>query len=94
MIKSFKCKKTEKIFHGRFSKKLPQKIQRVAARKLIMLHYALTINKLRVSPANKLETLGGDRAGQHSIIRISKQWRICFEWHDDSVMNVEIIDYH
>jgi len=93
MIKSFKCKETENIFHGRFSKKLPQKIQRVAARKLTMLHYASTINDLCAPPANKLETLGGDRAGQHSI-RINKQWRICFEWHDDNVINVEIIDYH
>lgn len=37
MIKSFKCKETEKLFHGRFSVKLPQAIQRTAAIKLTML---------------------------------------------------------
>lgn len=35
----------------------------------------------------------GDRAGQHSI-RINKKWRICFEWQEGIVLNVEIVDYH
>src|SRR6266480_1898999 len=34
MITSFQCKETEKIFNGKFSSKLPQAIQRLAARKL------------------------------------------------------------
>jgi proteic killer suppression protein len=34
MIKSFKSEGTEKIFRGQFSRKLPQDIQRAAARKL------------------------------------------------------------
>ena len=34
MIKSFKCKETEKVFRGQFSRQLPQDMQRVAARKL------------------------------------------------------------
>ncbi|MBW2298367.1 MAG: type II toxin-antitoxin system RelE/ParE family toxin, partial [Deltaproteobacteria bacterium] len=31
--------------------------------------------------------------GQYAI-RINKQWRVCFEWHDDNAFNVEIVDYH
>jgi toxin HigB-1 len=93
MIKSFKCKETEGIFQGRFSKKLPNEIQRVAERKLIMIYRAVAINDLRVPPANRLEVLSGKRKGQHSI-RINDQWRICFKWHDDGVYNVEIVDYH
>ena len=93
MLKAFKCKETEKIFKGRFSNKLPQNIQRVAERKLIMIHRARELNDLRIPPANHLETLKGRRKGQHSI-RINDQWRICFKWHDDGVYNVEIIDYH
>lgn len=93
MIKSFKCKETEKIFAGRFSRKLPQDIQRLAARKLIMLHFAQSLNDLRIPPANRLEALCAERAGQHSI-RINQQWRICFEWRDDGVQHVEIVDYH
>jgi toxin HigB-1 len=93
MITSFKCSETEKIFYGRFSKKLPQDIQLLAARKLTMLHFSKSLMDLRIPPANRLEALSGDRAGQHAI-RINRQWRICFEWHDDGVQQVEIIDYH
>ena len=93
MIKIFKCKETEKIFHGRFSKKLPQDIQRLAERKLIMIHRAGNLSDLRVPPANRLEKLSGNRERQHSI-RISDQWRICFEWREEGVYSVEIVDYH
>ncbi len=93
MIKDFKCKETQFIFNGLFSKKLPQDIQRLAERKLIMLHRAAEINDLRVPPANRLETLSGDRKGQHSI-RINNKWRICFEWKEDGVHGVEIVNYH
>ncbi len=93
MIKDFKCKETESIFNGLFSKKLPQSIQILAERKLIMLHRAANINDLRVPPANRLEILSGNRKGQHSI-RINKKWRICFEWREDGVYSIEIIDYH
>ena len=93
MIRGFKDKEAEKVFNGRFSKKLPQDIQRVAERKLIMLHKAATLNDLRIPPSNRLEALKGNRKGQHSI-RINDQWRICFEWREDGVYEVEIVDYH
>lgn len=93
MIRGFKDKETEKVFNGLFSKKLPQDIQRVAERKLIMLHMAVILNDLRVPPSNRLEALKGNRKGQHSI-RINNQWRICFKWREDGVYVVEIIDYH
>jgi proteic killer suppression protein len=38
MIKTFKCKETERLFNGQFSRRLPHDIQRMAARKLEMLH--------------------------------------------------------
>ena len=93
MIKDFKCRETEKIFHGRFSKKLPHDIQRIAERKLIMIHRAGNLGDLRVPPANRLEKLSGNREKQHSI-RINEQWRICFEWREEGVYGVEIVDYH
>jgi proteic killer suppression protein len=93
MIKAFKDKEAEKVFNGRFSKKLPHTIQRIAERKLIILHRALNLNDLRVPPANRLESLKGNREGQHSI-RINDQWRICFAWREDGVYDVEIVDYH
>ncbi|OGR06185.1 MAG: plasmid maintenance system killer [Deltaproteobacteria bacterium RIFOXYD12_FULL_50_9] len=93
MIQSFKCKETEKIFDGRFSSKLPQSIQRLAARKLEMLDGSEEVDDLRSPPGNRLEALAGDRTGQHSI-RINDQWRICFIWRDGNAFEVEITDYH
>jgi len=93
MIRGFKDKETEKVFNGRFSKKLSQDIQQMADRKPIMLHRAAILNDLRVLPSNRLEALKGIRKGQHSI-RITNQWRIWFEWREDGVYEVEIIDYH
>jgi proteic killer suppression protein len=42
---------------------------------------------------NHLEALNDDRKGQHSI-RVSDQWRICFRWHGEDALDVEIVDYH
>jgi len=93
MIKSFKCKEAEKVFNNRFSRKLPHDIQRIAQRKLKMINAAAHLSFLTVPPANRLEELGGNRAGQHSI-RINDQWRICFKWRGSDAYDVEITDYH
>lgn len=93
MIRSFKSKETEKIFTRLRSRKLPQDIQQVSYRKLRMLNNALNLNDLRIPTANRLEKLSGDRKGQYSI-RINDRWRICFEWRNGDVHNVEITDYH
>lgn len=93
MIKSFKDTETERIFDGQFSRRLPQSIQRIAARKLEILAAATTLDTLRVPPGNSLEKLAGDRAGQYSI-RINQQWRVCFVWHEGDAYEVEIVDYH
>lgn len=93
MIKSFKSRETERVFQGINSRRLPNNIQRVAARKLEMLSAASQLNSLRIPPSNRLEKLKGDRAGQYSI-RINDQWRICFVWRNGDAFNVEIVDYH
>jgi len=93
MIRSFKSKETEKVFNRERSQKLPSDIQQVALRKLRMLNRAVTLQDLRVPPANRLEKLSGARAGQYSI-RINDQWRICFDWDAGDAQNVEIVDYH
>jgi toxin HigB-1 len=93
MINSFKCKETEKIFNGKFSSKLPQSIQRLAARKLVYLDGSEEIDDLRSPPGNRLDALKDDRIGQHSV-RINDQWRICFVWRENCAYDVEIVDYH
>ena len=93
MIKSFKCKETNKIFNGEFSKKLPSDIQKIAYRKLQMIDVAMNISDLKIPPNNKLEALKNDRQGQYSI-RINDQFRICFVWLNNNAVDVEIVDYH
>ena len=94
MIKSFANKATEKVYNQIFSKKLPNDIQRVALRKLVMIDNAGCLEDLRVPPANRLELLHGNREGQYSI-RINDQFRVCFNVEDkNSFYQVEIVDYH
>lgn len=93
MIKTFKDDETQKIYQRQRSRKLPTSIQQVALRKLRMINNAVSITDLRVPPANRLEKLGGDRAGQWSV-RINDQWRVCFRWEGSDAYDVEIADYH
>jgi proteic killer suppression protein len=93
MIKSFKCKETERIFHRNYSRKFSKAINELSLRKLRMINRALLINDLKVPPGNRLEKLKGDRTGQYSI-RINDQIRICFNWSGQDAFNVEIVDYH
>ena len=94
MIKSFSDKETEKVYNQMFSKKLPQNIQKIALRKLIMIDNAQSLEDLRVPPANHLEQLQGERDGQYSI-RINDQYRICFSVSGAcDFYDVEIVDYH
>jgi proteic killer suppression protein len=93
MIESFADAETEKIFNGIVSRKLPSDIQKTARRKLVYLDDAEDLRDLLAPPGNRLEKLGGDRTGQHSI-RINDQWRICFKWDNGKAREVEIVDYH
>ena len=92
MIQSFREKHTEQLFHRRGSRKF-RAFERVALRKLDMLHAATALQDLAAVPGNHLEALKGDRRGQHSI-RINGQWRICFIWRGCDACDVEIMDYH
>lgn len=97
MIRSFRDRATEDIFHGRSSKaarqRLPRQLWRVAGRKLDALDQAEVLEDLQVPPGNQLEKLRKDREGQHSI-RINDQYRICFRWTAAGPTDVEVTDYH
>jgi proteic killer suppression protein len=93
MIVSFRCKHTERIWHGHSSRRFPAEIEDRALRKLRQLDASRTVDDLRNPPGNRLEALSGDREGQLSV-RINDQWRICFLWRDGDAENVEIVDYH
>lgn len=93
MIKSFRCKETEKIFERQLVKRISVDMQRLAYRKLVLLDSAERLDDLRTPPGNRLEKLSGNRQEQHSI-RINDQWRICFKWSAGDAYEVEITDYH
>ena len=54
---------------------------------------AAVLSDLRVPPSHRLESLRGNRNGQHSI-RVNDQWRVCFRWRDEGAMEIEVTDYH
>lgn len=93
MIKSFRDRSTESLFHGERHPSLPSNLQRIALRKLLILDAAADLDDLRVPPGNHLEKLRGDREGQYSI-RINDGSRLCFVWQDGDAYEVEITNYH
>jgi proteic killer suppression protein len=91
-IKTFECADSEALFRLRRVARFAN-IERPALRKLKQLELARRIEDLRAPPANRLELLKGDRAGQWSI-RVNDQFRICFRWTGADAEDVEIVDYH
>ena len=66
MIKTFQDKDTENIFNGKYSKKF-NTIQKIAKRKLDMIHFAFSEQDLTAPPANRFEHLKGDLKDYCSI---------------------------
>lgn len=96
MIKSFKSKLAEDIYHGvnnKNTRKLPDSLHAKAQRLLDQLNAITKVETLRIPPSNHLEKLSGDLKGYWSI-RINKQWRVIFLWEDTEVHAVDIVDYH
>lgn len=93
MIVGFSDRATRRFFEDDICPAAWRSFAAIAARKLDILHAAVTLDDLRSPPGNRLERLKGDRAGQWSI-RINAQWRICFTWTDRGPADVEIVDYH
>jgi len=97
MIRSFRDAGTEDIFNRadtkRARKVCPASLWNVARRKLELLDSAGKLDDLRVPPANRLEALRKERAGQDSI-RVNDQYRVCFVWTELGPADVEIGDYH
>lgn len=80
MIKSFKNRIAEDIFHAvesKETKKFPRQLLENAGEKLDMIHAAARLEDLKVPPGNRLEPLKGNLKGFWSI-RINNQWRIIF----------------
>lgn len=91
-IKTFRCADTQALFGLRRVACLAN-IEHPALRKLKQLDLARGIEDLRAPPANRLEQLKGDRAGQWSL-RVNDQFRICLRWTGSDAEDVEIVDCH
>ncbi len=92
MIRSFRSKKTERLFRRERVKEF-ERIAEIARRRLVALDSAQALNDLFIPPGNRLEALGGDRKGQYSI-RINDQYRICFVWEEGHAEKVEITKHY
>jgi proteic killer suppression protein len=94
MILSYRDRRTGRFARGEHVRDFSG-FQRQAEVRLDRLEAATSLKDLAALPGNRLEALKGSRKGQFSI-RINDQWRICFEWPENSrgPINVEIVDYH
>jgi proteic killer suppression protein len=93
VIKSIADRDTEKLWLTGRARRLPSDLWQRALIKLQLIDAAVELAFLKLPPGNRLESLKGDRRGQHSI-RINDQWRICFRWSNTGAEQVEIVDYH
>jgi proteic killer suppression protein len=92
VIKSFADRDTQALYQGERVRRFDG-FRDQAEKRLQILRRARSLQDLRGLPSNRLEALAGDREGQVSI-RINRQWRICFRWHEGDAWDVEIVDYH
>ena len=53
----------------------------------------VSLEDLKVPPANRLEKLKGNLKEFYSI-RINDQWRVIFRWVNGEAHDVRIVDYH
>jgi proteic killer suppression protein len=92
VIRTFHGRETERLWKRERVKEF-ENIAAVALRRLTALDSAQALTDLLIPPGNRLETLQGDRRGQHSI-RINDQYRVCFTWREENAYDVEITRHY
>jgi len=93
MIKSFRCKYTEKLFNGRSQKRFSVAVNNIGKRKLDMIEASYDFEDLKIPPSNNFEFLKGNLNGFCSI-RINRQFRVIFRFENSNAYDVYIDDYH
>lgn len=95
-IKSFANSMTADVAAGlntKSSRLLPQRVWKVAQRKLDSLQAAKSTQDLSALPGNRFEELKHTRPGFYSI-RVNDQYRIIFRFVNGDAFDVEITDDH
>jgi proteic killer suppression protein len=96
MIQSFADRSTADLWaqlNTKAARRIPRALWPTVHRKLTMLDSAQRLEDLAVAPGNRLETLAGDRKGQHRI-RLNQQYRIMFRWEHKDAQDVCCEDDH
>ncbi|MBF0452638.1 MAG: type II toxin-antitoxin system RelE/ParE family toxin [Candidatus Magnetomorum sp.] len=93
MIKSFRDKETENIFHSKRIKKINAKLVKKVKRRLDFLNDAVDIEDMYFPPSNKFHSLDGFKPTRYAIW-VDNKWRITFEWDTGNAYNVIFEDYH
>jgi toxin HigB-1 len=92
MILRFRHKGLERLFvKGDASGVPPQRVKKLSLM-LAILHRSKGVVTLNF-PGWKLHPLKGGRKGQWAA-SVSGNWRLVFEFEDDDVTNIDMIDYH
>jgi proteic killer suppression protein len=95
LILSFGDKTTEDIYHGRDTKaarKMSRSLWERIQVKLDLVNATVSLQDLRILPANRLERLRGDLDGFHSI-RVNQQYRLVFRFEAGNCRGVRYTDY-
>ena len=93
MIKTFKQSWLEDFWNDGKHKRVPSDLKARLIRKLDMLNSAKELRDLSSPPSNHLHSLHGDREGQWAI-SVSGAWRICFNFKDGDIFDIELVQYH
>ncbi len=96
MISSFGDSTTAEIYHGsdtKAARRIRRELWDRVQRKLDLLNACISVEDLRIPPANRLEKLRGNLAGFYSI-RVNQQYRIVFKFANGNCEEVRCTDYH
>ena len=96
MISSFGDATSADIYHGsdtKAARRIQRELWSRVQRKFDLLNACISVEDLRVPPANRVEKLRGDLAGFYSI-RVNQQYRIIFRFANGNCEEVRCTDYH
>ncbi len=92
MIKTFKSKALQKLYHTGSSAGVPKERESKIVMLLDLMEAADKPDDLAM-PGTGFHRLKGDRKGQYSVA-VSGNWRIVFEFDGEGFIAVNLGDYH